>query len=142
MSEVQKPEGRNLCFLHLRRKKEFEGRANEGRITVQCRLFQRGPGWYTQQSWVVDEGDILREQMVLKRPDDSDVVVHRAYKRLALPNTSYATAVDGQQLRLQNENYEGAQWNKSVISVLGLSAVGLITWFVILRKAGPPANDK
>mmetsp|Transcript_88742 Transcript_88742/g.215121 ORF Transcript_88742/g.215121 Transcript_88742/m.215121 type:complete len:283 (-) Transcript_88742:7-855(-) len=54
----------------------------DGRLTVQCRLFQRGPGWVSQQSWRVREDGLLEERMLLKRPGEDDIVVHRLFARL------------------------------------------------------------
>jgi len=53
-----------------------------GRLTVQCRLFQRGDGWATRQSWVVRGDGLLQEQMVLVRPGEADVVVTRLFNRI------------------------------------------------------------
>ena len=107
------------------------------RITVQCRLFQRGPGWYTQQSWIVDRDDILREQMVLKRDKDCDIVVKRSYKRLSGPNDvmkeeSSATDMnDGQYSKL----------SKAVISLAGISSVYIVACYLNRWRGSSSNND-
>jgi len=60
----------------------LSGFENEGRLVVQCRLFQRGEGWLSQQSWKVRPDGMLEERMVLKRPGEVDVVVTRVFRRL------------------------------------------------------------
>lgn len=55
---------------------------SEGRLTVQCRLFQRGDGWFTLQSWAVREDGALEERMVLQRPGEEDVVVNRIFRSM------------------------------------------------------------
>ena len=96
------------------------------RITVQCRLFQRGPGWYTQQSWIVDKDDILREEMVLKRAEDCDIIVKRSYKRLSHHNADCET-IDSSEEHPSSDN---GKWTKTIISLAGLGTICLITWFL------------
>ena len=106
----------------------FEAEDDDGsdRITVQCRLFERGPGWYTQQSWIVDKEDVLREQMVLKRAEDSDIIVRRAYKRLSGPELSHK---DGELVtKLQDTNND--KWTKTAVSLAGIGTVCLIAWLL------------
>lgn len=97
------------------------------RITVQCRLFQRGPGWYTQQSWIVDNDDVLREQMVLKRADDCDIVVNRAYKRLTGPEHVLGS---GNSLSSTEAVKNNQQWNKTIVGLAGIGTVCMLTWFL------------
>ena len=96
------------------------------RITVQCRLFQRGPGWYTQQSWIVDKDDILREEMVLKRAEDCDIIVKRSYKRLSHHNVDCKT-IDSSEEHPSSDN---GKWTKTMISLAGLGTICLITWLL------------
>ena len=106
------------------------------RITVQCRLFQRGPGWYTQQSWIVDSDDILREQMVLKRDKDCDIVVNRAYKRLSGPNQ---TTGEDTSFNDANQN-QYSNLSKAMLSLAGIGSVFVIGCFVN-RWRSPSNND-
>ena len=108
------------------------------RITVQCRLFQRGPGWYTQQSWIVDKDDILREQMVLKRADDSDVVVNRAYRRLSgATHLNNGSSIDSEA----QENAYNSSWTKTMLSLAGIGSVCLVTWFLASGKNSSTSRD-
>ncbi|CAE7736662.1 NNT [Symbiodinium sp. CCMP2592] len=51
-------------------------------LTVKCRLFQRGDGWYSLQSFAVLPEGSLRECYTLKRPGAEDVVVTRVFSSL------------------------------------------------------------
>lgn len=51
-------------------------------LTLQCRLFQRGPGWFTKQRFFVCDDGLLQEQFVLQRPDRDDVVVTQVFRRV------------------------------------------------------------
>lgn len=52
-------------------------------LTMKRRLFQRGDGWQTLQSWAVeDEGRVLHEHLILQRPNEEDVEVDRFYFKL------------------------------------------------------------
>ncbi|CAK9035622.1 unnamed protein product [Durusdinium trenchii] len=63
----------------------FEDLSNGSpQLTVQCRLFQRGDGWRSLQSFKVQEGT-LQERYILKRPDSDDIVVTRVFKDLNSP---------------------------------------------------------
>merc|ERR1712223_25800 len=106
------------------------------RITVQCRLFQRGPGWYTQQSWIVDSDDILREQMVLKRDQDSDIVVNRAYKRLSGPNQ---TAKED-SITATNENQHD-KLSKTLITLAGVGSAFIIGCYFNRWRSSSSNND-
>mmetsp|Transcript_64436 Transcript_64436/g.197101 ORF Transcript_64436/g.197101 Transcript_64436/m.197101 type:complete len:300 (-) Transcript_64436:64-963(-) len=59
----------------------MSGFEQDGRLVVQCRLFQRGDGWVSQQSWGVRGDGVLEERMVLKRPDQDDIIVTRVFLR-------------------------------------------------------------
>lgn len=85
-------------------------------LAVQCRLFQRGEGWYTRQSWKVDENGLLCEKMTLQRPDEDDVTVYRVYKRVRYPDGEHGTA-------LCNDT-EHIGTNVKTILGLGVGAVG------------------
>ena len=62
-------------------------------LTIQCRLFERGDGWYTQQRWSVfsdnrgQDGTFeglcgcLLEEMRLLRPNSEPITVVRVYRR-------------------------------------------------------------
>eukprot|EP01065_Artemidia_motanka_P034032 TRINITY_DN4116_c0_g1_i2.p1 TRINITY_DN4116_c0_g1~~TRINITY_DN4116_c0_g1_i2.p1 ORF type:complete len:191 (+),score=48.11 TRINITY_DN4116_c0_g1_i2:57-575(+) len=67
-----------------RKKYMLSGHATgDAAATIQCRLFQRGDGWYTRQEReVVEGGDWLRERNVLVRPEEADVVVDRLFKNV------------------------------------------------------------
>lgn len=54
----------------------------EGRLTVQCRMFMRGEGWFTRQIWAVTADGVLEEKMVLQRPGEDDIVVTRFFRPL------------------------------------------------------------
>eukprot|EP00441_Pelagodinium_beii_P026875 CAMPEP_0197681282 /NCGR_PEP_ID=MMETSP1338-20131121/94672_1 /TAXON_ID=43686 ORGANISM="Pelagodinium beii, Strain RCC1491" /NCGR_SAMPLE_ID=MMETSP1338 /ASSEMBLY_ACC=CAM_ASM_000754 /LENGTH=261 /DNA_ID=CAMNT_0043262601 /DNA_START=21 /DNA_END=803 /DNA_ORIENTATION=- len=75
----------------------LSGFEHEGRLVVQCRLFQRGEGWFSQQMWMVRPDGMLEERMVLQRPGEADIVVTRMFRRLgqikepAAPNASTAS---------------------------------------------------
>jgi len=63
----------------------FKDTSEDGQqwLTVKCRLFQRGDGWQTFQSWaVLDEGRVLHERYRLQQPDKEDVVVDRFFYKL------------------------------------------------------------
>jgi len=107
------------------------------RITVQCRLFQRGPGWYTQQSWIVDSDDILREQMVLKRDQDSDIVVNRAYKRLSGPNQ---TTKEENSTTATNEN-QYDKLSKTLITLAGVGSAFMIGCYLNRWRSSSSNND-
>ncbi|CAJ1438056.1 unnamed protein product [Effrenium voratum] len=51
-------------------------------FTVKCRLFQRGDGWCSLQSFAVQPEGTLRERYILKRPDADDIVVTRVFQTL------------------------------------------------------------
>ena len=66
-----------------RKKFMLSGFSNdEGVLTVQCRLFERGEGWYTQQVWSVQSDGLLQENFILRRPDNEDIVVKRIFHRI------------------------------------------------------------
>ena len=120
----------------------FESKVNGvDYITVQCRLFQRGPNWYTQQSWNVDEEDVLREQMVLKRADDDDIIVHRAYKRIAGVDSlrDGGTQVSADQ---EKTNMEYDKWPKAILTLAGIGTVCLITWLLASDKRSFSSTDE
>mmetsp|Transcript_176141 Transcript_176141/g.564736 ORF Transcript_176141/g.564736 Transcript_176141/m.564736 type:complete len:295 (-) Transcript_176141:55-939(-) len=61
----------------------LSGSEDAHRLVVQCRLFQRGDGWISQQSWAVrPEDGCLEERMMLRRPGEEDVVITRIFTRL------------------------------------------------------------
>lgn len=69
----------------------LSGFEDDGRLVVQCRLFQRGDGWLSQQSWkILPETGTLEEQLILKRPDEKDVVVKRIFHRLDAERKAFA----------------------------------------------------
>lgn len=70
----------------------LSGFEDGGRLVVQCRLFQRGDGWVSQQSWAVREDGCLEEHMLLRRPGEQDVVVTRLFQRLAAASGRHAVA--------------------------------------------------
>lgn len=55
-----------------RKKFMLSGYLDDEVLTIKCRLFQRGPGWYTLQSFkaIGDRGNILQEQYSLYKPAD------------------------------------------------------------------------
>lgn len=65
-----------------RKKFRLSGDVVDGGRTslITCELFQRGPGWYTEQRRFIDEktGKLV-ERNVLKRPGEPDVVVDRYF---------------------------------------------------------------
>lgn len=67
----------------------------EGRLTVQCRLFQRGDGWFTRQSWIVLENGDLEDRMELQRPGHPNVVVTRVFEPLGKGSISSAALAGG-----------------------------------------------
>lgn len=118
---------------------EFDGTTFD-RITVQCRLFQRGSGWYTQQSWIVDKDDILREQMVLKRGDDCDIVVSRAYKRLSgADHLNDGLSLVSAAQETKSIDYD--RWTKTVLTLAGIGTVCLGTWFLASGKSSSASRD-
>lgn len=53
------------------------------RLTVCCRLYERGDGWRSLQSWaLLEDSEHLQERYVLQRPNDDDVVVNRVFRRI------------------------------------------------------------
>ncbi|CAE7295526.1 NNT, partial [Symbiodinium pilosum] len=51
-------------------------------LTVKCRLFQRGDGWHSLQSFTLLQEGSLRERYILQRPGESDIVVTRVFRSL------------------------------------------------------------
>jgi len=130
-----KTRGGRKKFMMSAFETEEEG---EERITVQCRLFQRGPGWYTQQSWIVDEDDVLRENMVLKRADDDDVMVKRAYRRLSGPGGHIAGGSGAGASG--DEGTVESSWNRVMYGVAGVCTVCLVTWLLTSSRGGSASS--
>jgi len=107
------------------------------RITVQCRLFQRGPGWYTQQSWIVDRDDILREQMVLKRDKDCDIVVKRSYKRLSGPNEIMME--ESSTTDMNDSQY--SKLSKAMMSLAGIGSVYIVACYLNRWRSSSSNNE-
>lgn len=119
------------------RKKYLLSAFEEGaRLTVQCELISRGEGWYTHQSWVVNEEGFLQEQMRLKRPNEEDVVVHRTYRRIDGPVASG----NGYTEAGEDGGSSGGSWGHAMpIVMAGVVCVGL--WFVCKRRGASPKED-
>lgn len=88
---------RKRFMLSATEEKDAEGRPQ---LTVRCRLFQRGEGWHSAQSWVAmadggEAAEFLQERYTLKRPGEEDVVVTRTFRRLGPSPSSGARDADG-----------------------------------------------
>ncbi|CAE7354638.1 NNT [Symbiodinium necroappetens] len=66
-------------------------------LTVKCRLFQRGDGWYSLQSFAVLPEGSLRECYILKRPGAEDVVVTRVFS--SLDGNAFARKEEGLEVQ-------------------------------------------
>ena len=64
--------------------------------------------------------------MVLKRADDCDIVVNRAYKRLSGPDHVHGSGNSLSSTEAVNNNQ---QWNKTMVGLAGIGTVCILTWF-------------
>lgn len=106
----------------------------EGRLTVQCRLFQRGEGWFTRQSWAVLPDGTLEEQMILQRPDQENVVVTRIFTRIGEARRP-GDKEESELLDNSSSNGDRIGLSSAVLTVGGVGLVllgglmfGLIAW--------------
>lgn len=112
----------------------------EGWLTVQCRLFQRGPGWLSQQSWKVREDGVLEEQMLLKRPGEEDVVVRRLFKPLGGRAKAKEQPIAGLAAGAASEKAETAQDALPLAMVGGGLALAAVAAGLYFR--GRPSGEK
>eukprot|EP00933_Yihiella_yeosuensis_P007007 TRINITY_DN111878_c0_g1_i1.p1 TRINITY_DN111878_c0_g1~~TRINITY_DN111878_c0_g1_i1.p1 ORF type:complete len:314 (+),score=42.44 TRINITY_DN111878_c0_g1_i1:62-943(+) len=114
----------------------FEDISSDGhhQLTVKCRLFQRGEGWHSLQSFVWLEKDgILRERYVLTRPDEDDIQVTRVFRSLdSKSNSSANKGMDGRSTSPKGESGS----NTLSYCVGGLGAVGLLAGVIYMFYGG------
>jgi hypothetical protein len=99
-------------------------------LIVQCRLFQRGDGWYTQQRWRAMEDGSLQEVMVLKSPGEEDVLIRRAFDPLG--GGADATGGEGGSAPSVQS---GTLWNHPVAAV-GVAAATCAAVAYLAASAG------
>eukprot|EP00434_Breviolum_minutum_P023115 symbB.v1.2.020392.t1/scaffold1715.1/size104970/2 len=92
--------------------------APEASLTVKCRLFQRGDGWSSLQSFSVDPEGALQERYILKRPESEDVVVTRFFYHLG-----GLTAEAEEERGAAKTAYSGAGGKVGVVTGVGLLAI-------------------
>lgn len=115
-----------------RKKFMMSGFEDGAGLAVQCRLFQRGEGWYTKQTWEVDEEGFLKESMQLQRPLEDDVTVVRTYRRLRSSNT---VTEQSKMLECEVSDDNTKAW-------LALAGVGLaLCWFVLPSSGSQDSKD-
>merc|ERR1711865_109797 len=103
-------------------------------LVVQCRLFQRGEGWFTRQTWAVDSDGFLVEKMQLVRPDEEDVTVVRTYRRL---RSSTAAAHNIPMLDCEVADNDRMMWMALAGATVGLA--GLVWCFT--GSSSPGGTD-
>ena len=87
-------------------------------LTVKCRLFQRGDGWSSLQSFSVDPEGALQERYILKRPESEDVVVTRFFHHLGGLTTEAE-----EERGVAKTAYSGAGGKVGVVTGVGLLAI-------------------
>lgn len=111
-----------------KRKKFMISAGNDGiGIIINCRLFQRGDGWYTKQRWSIADDGALQEEMILCQPGLSDVVVNRYFNSVGEIQTSNTQQTD----EINNYKYYGAVAAAVIVGGIGM-------WYV----RGHGDNDK
>lgn len=102
-----------------------------GAVTIQCRLFQRGEGWFTFQRWQIMADGSLKEQFILRRPEKDDVTVTRffgpAAQRVNLQNVD---------LQAEDKVPSRSRHMLAAAAALGVAAVG-----IYYASSSPPGSS-
>jgi len=106
-------------------------------VTISCRLFQRGDGWFTRQRWSRTEDGALQEEMILERPGEPVVVVKRYFVNKGQPSTLEAA---GGQTKGDGERFGNLKLAAGIVGVASLG--GLLWWWSSTGQgSGGSVND-
>eukprot|EP00811_Abedinium_folium_P003931 NODE_13616_length_1156_cov_6.312925.p1 GENE.NODE_13616_length_1156_cov_6.312925~~NODE_13616_length_1156_cov_6.312925.p1 ORF type:complete len:331 (+),score=60.73 NODE_13616_length_1156_cov_6.312925:117-995(+) len=105
----------------------------DGWVGVQCRLFQRGEGWYTRQSWRVREDGVMEERMVVERPGEADVVVRRYFRNAGGKRNAACTISDSDTVATPSGGGNPLPCPQGRWYVAGTVGVAVLVVFTLLQ---------
>lgn len=126
---------RKHFMLSATEKANSEGRPE---LSVNCRLFERGDGWASAQTWVAIADDSLEERYTLRRPGEEDIVVVRKFQRMGqAPSSGASSAVTAAAATItMRDRYGDANLAAGIVAAVAVAALACGWWTRPAQRPG------